>query len=225
MTQTTQRTELKLPSGRQVTADLATPAKTLAGGLILIHEWWGLNDEMRALAAKFAEQGFLALAVDLFEGQTTDDPTRARELMSGLDAAKATETMVAWVQWLRSAPSCNGRVGTLGYCLGGGWSLNTSLATPVDATVIYYGNVKKTAEELASLKGPVLGHFGKLDQGISPEMAEGFRAALVQAGKPGEVLFYDANHAFSRVGGPNYDASSAALAEQRSLDFLHKHLD
>jgi carboxymethylenebutenolidase len=222
---TTRRKELNLTSGRQVAADLAMPVKTPAGGVILIHEWWGLNDEMRAVATKFAEQGFLALAIDLLEGQTTDDPTRARELMNGIDAAKATETMIGWVQWLRSAPGCNGRVGTLGYCLGGAWSLNTSLATPVDATVIYYGNVKKTAEELTALKGPVLGHFGKLDQGISPEMAEGFRAALAQAGKPGEVLFYDANHAFSRVVGPNYDGQSAALAEQRTLDFLHKYLD
>lgn len=225
MTQPTQRIQLELPSGRTVAADLAKPAKTPAGGLILFHEWWGLNDEMRAVAQKFAAHGFLALAVDLFEGETTDDANRARELMTGLDAGKATETAVAWAEWMRKAPECNGRVATLGYCLGGAWSLNTSLATPIDATVIYYGNVKKTAQELAALQGPVLAHFGKLDQAITPEMAEGFRDALQQAGKQGEVLFYDANHAFSRAGGPNYDPASAGMAEQRSLDFLHKHLD
>jgi carboxymethylenebutenolidase len=225
MANSTQRIQLDLPSGRTVVADLAKPASLPAGGIILFHEWWGLNDEMRAVVEKFAAQGFVALAVDLFEGESSNDMARARELMTGLDAQKATETAVAWVKWMRKAPECNGRVATLGYCLGGAWSLNTSLATPVDATVIYYGNVKKTPEELATLKGPVLAHFGKLDQAITPEMAEGFRDALKQAGKPGEVLFYDANHAFSRTGGPNYDSASAAMAEQRTLDFLHQHLD
>lgn len=150
---------------------------------------------------------------------------RARELIGGLDPQKATETAVAWVEWMRQTPEGNGKVGTVGYCLGGAWSLNTSLATPVDATVIYYGNVKKTAQELEALKGPVLGHFGKQDQAITLEMAEGFRDALVQSGKQGEVLFYDANHAFSRIGGPNYDPTSAGMAEQRTLAFLHQHLD
>jgi carboxymethylenebutenolidase len=224
MPNTTTDVEIKLQDGRTVRAALAKPSAARAPGLILIHEWWGLNDEMREVAARMAGEGYLALAVDLFEGRTANEPSGAKELMSSLDPAKAKTTLVGWIDWLRNAPGSNGKVGTLGFCLGGAWSLNASLAAPVDATVIYYGNVKKTAEQLKSLKGPVLGHFGRLDQAISVEMAEGFREALHAAKKSGEIHVYEANHAFSRLGGPNYDATSAKLAEQRTLEFLRKNL-
>src|ERR1035437_3123936 len=139
--------ELKLASGRSVRAALARPAAVKAPGLLLIHEWWGLNDEMRDVAARMADAGFLALSVDLFEGEVANEPTRARALMTGLDAAKASETMTGWGG-------------------GGGGALNTALPTPLEAAVIFYGNCAKTATELAALKGPVQGHFGRLDQGI-----------------------------------------------------------
>ena len=108
--------------------------------------------------------------------------------------------------------------------MGGGWALNTALATPLEAAVIFYGNCKKIAAELSPLKGPVMGHFGRLDQGIPVEMAEGFSDALKTAGKPGEIHIYEANHAFARVGGPNYHQPSADLAWQRSFEFLKKNL-
>src|ERR1019366_5765745 len=93
--------ELKLASGRSVRAALARPAAAKAPGLLLIHEWWGLNDEMRAVAVRMADAGFLALSVDLFEGEVANEPTRARALMMGLDATKATETMTGWAGWMR----------------------------------------------------------------------------------------------------------------------------
>lgn len=217
--------EVRLPSGRTARAALARPRAQRAPGVILIHEWWGLNDEMRAAAERMADQGFLALAVDLYEGQVTGDPQRARELMSTMDGAKARETLVGWVEWLRQAQGSSGRIATLGFCMGGAWSLNASLATPVDATVIYYGGVQKSAQELAALRGPVLGHFGREDQAITPQMAEGFRQALDKAGKPHQIHFYEANHAFARVGGPNYKPEAAATAERRTLSFLREHLN
>lgn len=224
MTSKTSDIELKLASGRTVRAALARPAAATAPGLLLIHEWWGLNDEMRDVAVRMADAGFLALSVDLFEGEVAGDPDRARQLMTGLDSAKATETMKGWTGWMRGDAGCNGKVGALGFCMGGGWALNTSLATPLEATVIFYGNCKKTASELAALKGPVQGHFGRLDQGIPVEMAEGFRDALKAAGKPGEIHLYEANHAFARVGGPNYHKESADRAWERALAFLRKNL-
>jgi len=224
MSNTVNNVELTLPSKRVVRAALAEPADARAPGLILIHEWWGLNDEMREVAKKMAGHGYRALAVDLYEGEAASEPARAKELMSAMDPEKSRETLVAWAQWLRNAPSSNGKVGALGYCMGGAWALNTSLATPIDATVVYYGNVKKDAAALASLHGPVQGHFGKRDQAITVEMAQGFEAALKSAGKPGTIHIYDADHAFSRVGGPNFDAAAAALAEQRTLEFLSTHL-
>ena len=93
MASTTSDIELKLASGRSVRAALARPAAAKAPGLLLIHEWWGLNDEMRDVAARMADAGFLALSVDLFEGEVASNPDRARALMTGLDAAKATEAM------------------------------------------------------------------------------------------------------------------------------------
>jgi dienelactone hydrolase len=162
----TSNVELKLASGRNVRAALARPAAAKAPGLLLIHEWWGLNDEMREVAARMADAGYLALSVDLFEGEVASEPDRARALMTGLDAAKAKETMVGWAGWMRRDAGCNGKVGALGFCMGGGWALNTALATPLEAAVIFYGNCAKTAADLAPLKGPVQGHFGRLDQGI-----------------------------------------------------------
>src|SRR5918996_4845044 len=136
--------EIEVPSGRTVRAEWARPRgdDEKAAGLVLIHEWWGLNDEMRAIAAEMAGRGYRALAVDLFEGQVAREVNQARELMSAVDPAKARETLVSWVDWFRNARDSNGKVATLGFCFGGAWSLNASLATPVDATVIYYGNVK-----------------------------------------------------------------------------------
>ena len=224
MTSKTMDIELKLGSGRSVKAALARPAAAKAPGLLLIHEWWGLNDEMRGVAARMADAGFLALSVDLFEGAVASDPNRARELMTGLDAAKATETMTGWAGWMRRDAGCNGKVGALGFCMGGGWALNTALATPLEAAVIFYGNCNKSAAELAPLKGPVQGHFGRLDQGIPVAVAEGFRAALKTAGKPGEIHIYEANHAFARIGGPNFHAPSAELAWKRTFEFLQKNL-
>lgn len=216
--------QLKMASGHTAHAALATPQSGRAPGVVLIHEWWGLNEEMRATAVRLAEQGFLALAVDLYGGHVTDEVPRARDLMTSMDVAKTRETLVGWVGWLRQAEGCSGKVATLGFCMGGAWSLNASLATPVDATVIYYGGVQKSADDLGSLRGPVLGHFGRKDQSITPEMAEKFRQALTRAGKPHEIHLYEADHAFARLGGPNYNAAAADLAERRTLVFLRAQL-
>jgi isopenicillin N synthase-like dioxygenase/dienelactone hydrolase len=219
---TTETVEIHLPSQRSIRAALARAATPDAPALILIHEWWGLLDEQRALAERLAERGFTTLAVDLFDGRTTDDSTRAAELMNSVDPGQATATLSAWAAWLRQrgAP----KVGTIGFCFGGTWSMNASLATPIDATVVYYGWVVRPAAEYRALKGPVLAHFGSRDESVPAESAEQLRAALVEAGKPGEVHSYAAGHAFAREGGPHYDAAAAALAGERTEAFLRRHL-
>ncbi len=113
MTSKTRDIELKLASGRSVRAALARPGDAKAPGLLLIHEWWGLNDEMRGVAVRMADAGFIALSVDLFEGEVASDADRARQLMTGLDAAKASETMKGWAGWMRSEVGCSGKVGAL----------------------------------------------------------------------------------------------------------------
>lgn len=220
-------TDVSVPtaSGGTALGALALPQKTPAPAVLLIHEWWGLNDQIKSVAAEFAREGYIALAVDLYGGKYGATREEAMALMQGLDAGAAREQLVTLVGWLRGHEQGNGKVGTVGWCFGGGWSLNTSLATPVDATVIYYGNVKKTADELKNLASPVLGHFGTLDKNINKEMVDGFAAAMKDAGKSNVTIEqYEADHAFANPTGARYDEADAALAWQRTLAFLKQHL-
>jgi carboxymethylenebutenolidase len=214
--------------GRQVSGALAVPAKMPAPGVVLIHEWWGLNDQIKTVAAELAKHGYLTLAVDLFGGQvaTNVEQAAAQSKAVGANPAPARATLVSWIDWLKKNPKCDGHVATWGYCFGGGWSLNASLATPVDATVIYYGNVRKTAADLAPLQSPVLMHYGLLDKNINTEMVKGFEAAAKTAGKSVKVYAYEgANHAFANPTGAAfpYVKAAADLAWKRSLAFLKKY--
>jgi len=216
---------ISTPSGITATGVIAMPKKTPAPTVLLIHEWWGLNDQIKAVAAEFAQQGYIALAVDMYGGDMATDAKGAMALMSKLDEKVATEQLASWIEWLKNHEKSTGKVGTVGWCFGGGWSLNASIATPVDATVIYYGRCKKTAAELASLDSPVLGHFGTLDKNINAEMVSGFEKAMAAAGKTDlTVHWYEANHAFANPSGARYDEADAALAWERTLAFYKQHL-
>lgn len=215
---------LTTPSGRSVAAALAVPATTPAPTVVLIHEWWGLNDQIKAVAAEFANQGYVGLAVDLYGGQTAADAGAAQSLMQAVDAEAATETLIAWSDWLKREERSTGKLGTVGWCFGGAWSLNASIATPVDATVIYYGRVERSVDDLKKLQGPVLGHFAEQDQWINREMVGGFERNMAEAGKALEVHWYDANHAFANPTGDNYRKPEAELAWNRTLDFFKAHL-
>jgi carboxymethylenebutenolidase len=210
--------------GRPVKAALASPAVERAPSLLLIHEFWGLNDQIKVVAADFASRGYTALAVDLYRGRSTANPDEAKQLMQSLEPAAATDTLVSWVDWLRARPKATEAVGTIGWCLGGGWALNTSIATPVEATVIYYGRVEQPAERLARLKGPVLGHFATRDANINRPMVERFEQEMKQAGKSLTVYWYDADHAFANPSGARYDEADAALAWERTTAFLSNNL-
>ena len=176
------------PSGRKVSAAFALPAKTPAPAVLLVHEWWGLNDQIKSVAAELATEGYAALAVDLYDGGVSATPAEAKALMSAVKADEATETLAAWIGWLKGQDEVDGKVATIGWCFGGGWSLNAALAAPVDATIVYYGRVDKNAAELAPLKGPVLGHFATRDNWINKGMVGEFEAAAKDAGK--EVTAY-----------------------------------
>lgn len=128
--------------------------------------------------------------------------------------------MASWLRWLKSDKRSTGKVASIGWCFGGGWALNAALAEPVDATVVYYGNVAKTADELKPLEGPVLGHFAEKDGWINHAMVDGFAAAMTKAGKRLEAHWYDADHAFANPTGARYDEADAKLAWERTLAFL-----
>jgi carboxymethylenebutenolidase len=217
---------IKTASGASTSAVVAYPEQANAPMVLLVHEWWGLNDQIKSMAKEFANQGFIAVAVDMYNGKVATKREDAKAYMTGMDPKWAKEALVAWVDWLKKNPKGNGKVGSCGWCFGGGWSLNASLLAPVDATVIYYGQVNKSADELKSLHSPILGHFGTEDNFINEKMVGDFEKALDAAGKTDYTHhWYTANHAFANPTGARYDADDAALAWSRTLAFLHKNLD
>ena len=213
--------------GKNVSAALALPDTAPKAAVVLIHEWWGLNDQIKAVAADFAKQGYAALAVDLMDGKVASSAQQAQAQMQAVKPTEAVATMEGWVDYLHAHEAVKGKkIGTVGWCFGGGWSLNTSIATPIDATVIYYGSVKRGAEDLKNLKGPVLGHFATQDNFINKAMVDGFVAEMEKAGKADQltVYWYDANHAFANPTGAAYDQADARLAWERTTEFLAKNL-
>jgi len=216
--------EITTKGGRRVSGALALPETTPAPAIITIHEWWGLNDQIKTVTAEYARQGYVSLAVDLYGGQVADSRDRAGELARGVDEDEGNDTMASWVDWLRAHGATTDRLGAVGWCFGGAWSLNAAIAAPVDACVIYYGRCDRPAEDMAKLKGPVMGHFGTQDGFINEDMVARFAAAMNEAAKSYTVHWYDADHAFANPTGARYDEADAQLAWQRTLDFFGKHL-
>jgi carboxymethylenebutenolidase len=213
--------ELRLPGGGTSTAYVARPRRAARGGLLLLHEWWGLNDWVRSEADRYATQGYLVLAVDLFGGLVAADADQAQKLMSALDDKAATDIEVAGIDWLAQALPGK-KIATLGWSMGGGQSLNASLASggKVAATVIYYGVPVTDVNLLKKLQGPVLGIWAKRDGWVTPEKAAGFDLALKDAGIKHEFRSYDADHAFANPTGGRYNAAAAQDASEATHRFL-----
>lgn len=224
--QTTRDQTIKTAAGREVNAALAVPEPARGGApaVILVHEWWGLNDQIKAVAVDLSRQGYLALAVDLFQGRVTTTPDEARALTLAVKPDEAADTLSSWAAWLKNHPEGNRKLAALGWCFGGGWALNAATIAPVDATVVYYGRVNLPPEQLARLHGPVLGHFAKSDQFINQDMVAAFERTMKDLGKPYTVHWYDAGHAFANPTGDNFRKDSAQLAWARTQDFLHQTL-
>jgi len=225
---TTETVTIKTASGRSLSGALALPAQAKGPTLLLIHEWWGLNDQIRAVAADYAKQGYVALALDLYGAPAATTPAGAKKLMGAFNKnpKQGFETVGTWVNWLRGHARATGKVGTAGWCFGGGWSLNASIAAPVDATVIYYGHVIRPPDMLRKLKGPVLGHFATKDKWINRAMVAKFEAAMKAVGKGDDLTthWYEADHAFANPSGSRFDQAAAKLAWQRTAAFYQKNL-
>ncbi|MGC6391055.1 MAG: dienelactone hydrolase family protein [Alphaproteobacteria bacterium] len=200
---------------------LARPQGTIKGGIVLIHEWWGLNEQMQSVAVALADEGYLTLAVDMF-GKVATTREEAMANTKSVDAAQATSNLVEATNLLRQEGAK--KVASMGFCFGGGWSFNLSVATAMDATIIYYGRVPTDESSVQNLSGPVLGHFGRLDKFINTEMVAGFTNALKSAGKAHEIHEYDADHAFANPTGNRYEEDAARLSYSRTLAFLEAHL-
>ena len=199
-----------------------------APGLIVIHEWWGLNDNIRKTAERLAGEGYVALAVDLYNGQSASIPKEAIKLMNGLmaDTDGADENLRQAHRYLAEELGAP-RVGSIGWCLGGRWSLRTAVIMPdeLDAAVMYYGTVTTDEAELAPLQMPVLGNFAADDPIIPVESVELFAVTMERLGKTVDVKVYaGAKHAFANPSGQAYDAEAAEDAWARSTAFLKTYL-
>jgi carboxymethylenebutenolidase len=197
-------------------------------GVIVIHEWWGLDDSMRKMADRFAEEGFVALAPDLFEGDTTEQPDEAQQKLMALNMDKAVKQMRGAVKHLLEHPKCNGQIGSVGFCAGGGLAVWAAAETPeIGAAVTYYYVMPHGKPDFSKIEGPVLGHFGTSDDFVSVDAAKALEAELQEAGVEATFEFYEgAGHAFAndhdRLG--TYDEGHAKAAWDKTVGFLRKHL-
>lgn len=196
--------------------------------LIVVHEWWGLNDGVRALADRLAAEGYIVLAVDLFSGEVAKSPEEARKLMMRVleNPAAAEENIRQAYQFVRDTAGAP-RIASFGWCFGGSWAFNAAMLFPeeLDAAVVYYGQLGTDVEALARLELPIMAHFAEDDRSIPVEKVEEFTRALDSAGVTHDVRIYPGvEHAFANPSGNNYDAEAAAQAWDRSLAFLELHL-
>ena len=212
-----------------VNAILYTPAgKGPFPALIVVHEYWGLNDWVKQQADKLADQGYVALAIDLYRGKVADTPDLARELMRGVAPDRATRDLKAAFDFLASQPDVRkDRIGSIGWCMGGGYALDVALVEPqLAATVINYGHLATDPAELQKINAAILGLFGGQDRGITPDDVKKFQQAMEKLGKKIEVKIYpDAGHAFENPNNEQgYRPEDAADAWKRTANFLAANL-
>jgi carboxymethylenebutenolidase len=226
-------TTIKAFDGGEFGGYLALPASGYGPGLVVLQEIFGVNDHMRSVTDWYAAHGFVAFCPDLFWRLSPgieltdrgDDWKKALELYMSLDEAKAVEDAAAALKFLRQHPACTGRVGAVGFCLGGNLSYLLSVRFKPDCAVGYYGvGIEKSLGEAKNLTTPLLLHIAGNDQFCPPEAQAQIDAAL--AGNPLVTIrvYPGRDHAFARLGGEHYDAADAELANLRTLEFLVNHL-
>ena len=226
-------------SGYLVYAD-TTNATTASGqqqqqqklpAVVMIHEWWGLNDNIKDMADELASEGYVVLAADLYNGEVATTPDKAMQLVGIVreNPEQAISNLQSAVQYLASLPNVNSsRIASLGWCFGGGQSLQLALNSeqnPLAATVIYYGNLVNDTNELSKINWPVLGIFGDQDQSIPVESVNAFEQALNETGITNEIYIYPGvGHAFANPSGDNYAPAETVDAWEKTLAFLKKYV-
>jgi carboxymethylenebutenolidase len=207
---------------------LATPKQGSGPGVIIIQEWWGLVDHIKDLCDRFAQEGFVALAPDLYHGKSTKSPDEAGRLMMAMRIDEAERDLTAAAQYLLTLDSTTSdKVGVVGFCMGGALSLYTATKNPqVGAAVVFYGGHPKVKPDLPNLQAPVLGLYGEKDRSVTPASAHELERQVKALGKQIEVIVYPgADHGFFNDMRPEvYNAEAAADAWRRTLAFLRENL-
>ena len=208
---------------------LAKPKKEgIYPAVVMMHEWWGLNDNIKEMARSLAAEGYVVLVVDLFEGKIAKDANEARQLITQLNKnpAEAIQNMKSAVQYLKNQNNVDDdKIASMGWCFGGGMSMQLALNEKLAATIIYYGQLETDKEKLKAIKWPVLGIFGEKDTSIPVESARKFDAALDELGIENEIYIYpNVGHAFANPSGMNYAPEETKDAWKKTLSFLNKNL-
>jgi carboxymethylenebutenolidase len=207
---------------------LATPRQGSGPGVIVIQEWWGLVDHIKDVCDRFADEGFVALAPDLYHGKTAKSPDEAGKLMMAMRIDEAERDLSSSVDYLATQDSTTSdKIGVVGFCMGGALALYTATKNPmIGASVVFYGGHPKVNPDLPNLQAPVLGLYGEKDRSVTPAVVHELERKLKELGKQIEVKIYkDADHAFFNDTRPQvYNATAAADAWQRTIAFLREHL-
>lgn len=221
--------DVQFPSnGGTATGYLALPASGSGPGIVVVQEWWGLNDQIRGVADRFAERGYVALAPDLWHGKVVEEPDEAGKLMMAMSIEQAANDLRGAAQYLAGHQATRGnRVGVIGFCMGGQLALfaGTVASETIGAVVDCYGVHEKVQPDLGKLQAPVLGIFGGQDPWVPQEAIEALDQQLSQAGVEHEFHTWpDAGHAFLNETNADYDAARAQEAWSRIDAFLDRHL-
>jgi carboxymethylenebutenolidase len=200
-----------------------------APAVLVIQEWWGLDNWVKDQARALAKEGYVALAVDLYRGKVTDKQDEAHQLMSGLPHDRAMRDLQGGLAYLAARKDVKkDRIGVIGWCMGGRYSLELATEAPTLAAVVaYYGAPPTDEAAIGRIKAPVLGNYGGDDKGPAPEQVKAFEAALKKAGKSVDAKIYEgAGHAFANVNNPwgGYREAAAKDAWARTLAFFALNL-
>ncbi|MBA3725081.1 MAG: dienelactone hydrolase family protein [Armatimonadetes bacterium] len=209
---------------------LVPPAPDTKAGVIVIHEWWGLNDHIKREAEALGRAtGYAVAAIDLYDGRVATSSDEASKFIQMVDDDRARKIVTAAPKLIEDGTMFGRkleRVGVVGYCFGGGWSFQTALlgGANVDACVLYYGMPELVPEKLRALQAPVLGVFGNKDRRLGPELVGKFAQAMAVAAKPLELRVYDADHGFANPSNPKFDKANAKDAWKAMLVFFKRYL-
>ena len=227
-------TTIKVGDG-SFTAYVAAPkGVSAAPGILVIQEIFGVNHVMRELCDGLAGQGYLAMCPDLFWRQepgiqitdkTEAEWARAFQLFQGFDQDKGAQDLIASLGHLRKLPGCNGKAGSVGYCLGGKMAYLMAARSDSDCNVSYYGvGIDSALGDAGGIKKPLLMHIAAEDKYVPKEAQAKIKQALGANGKVTIHVYEGMDHAFARVGGAHYDAAAAKLANDRTAAFFRKYL-
>ena len=214
----------KRPDGNYCNGYLASPAAGDQGpGVVVIQEWWGLNDQIKGVADRFAALGYRALVPDLYKGKVTLDVAEAKHMMTNLNFGDAaTQDVRGATQHLKQSGA---KVGVVGFCMGGALTVLAAMyVKEANACSSWYGFPPEQAGDVKTITTPLQLHLAEQDQSFSPEGARSLEAKLKEGKVPFESYWYSAGHAFFNETGPNYKAECAKLAWDRTVAFYAKHL-